>query len=86
MILFTSSISITQLAKYFRSLACKVCTLDEDGTRIKDSHMDKMSLKDFTNMMCEYIANFTFPFLSANAEEEGEKESPKQSGEPSEAT
>ncbi len=84
--LFSSDRSVSQIAKRFRALACKVCTLDDSGSYIKDSHMDKMSLKDFTNMMCEYVANFTYPSLFKDMEDSEGEQSQEKSGEPLEAT
>jgi len=72
-LLFASDRNIDEIAKRFRALACRVCTLDEDGSKLKDSHIDKLSISDFTDMMCEYAANFTYPSLFKDMEDkEGE--------------
>jgi len=56
-------IKLADIAKSFRRLACKTCTIDNSGTLIKDSHFNKLSREDFMGMLCEYVANFTFPSL-----------------------
>ena len=72
-LLYASDRNIDEIAKRFRALACRVCTLDADGTKLKDTHIDKLSIGDFTDMMCEYAANFTYPSLFKDMEDtEGE--------------
>ena len=72
-IIFSASASIkaSDIAKKFKALACKVGTLD-GKEKIKESHLIKLSLKDFTDLTCAYIANFTVPSLLSEEEEEGE--------------
>lgn len=82
-LLFASDRNIDEVAKRFRALANKVCTLDEEGTPLKDALIDKMDIEDFTKMMCEYVANFIYPSLFKDMEEKKEGEnSQKESGEP----
>ena len=59
------------VAQRFKALAVKVSTLDDSGEKMKESHMDKMSLADFLNMMYGYAAHFIIPSL-LNAEEQQE--------------
>ena len=62
LVLHTGTVSIREIARAFRKLACKTGWLDEK-TRIKDSHFDKLSKNDFMDMMCGYASFFTFPSL-----------------------
>ena len=84
--LFASDRNINEVSRKFKALANRVCTIDEDGTPLKDSLMDKMEIEDFITMMCEYVSIFIYPSLF-NAMEDKEGETlQKESGAPSEAT
>ena len=72
--LFASDRNINEVSKRFKALAARVCTLDEADppTPLKESLMDKMEMEDFLNMMCTYVANFTYPSLfNAMEDKEG---------------
>ena len=60
----SDSVRFTHVAAAFRTLACKVGTFDGVTPMLED-HFAKLDMKDFENMICEYIANFTFPSLFA---------------------
>lgn len=74
--LFASDRNIKEVSKRFVALATRdgVCVLDNKGTTIKSSLMDKMELDDFITMMCEYVSNFIYPSLFNAMEAEGAKE------------
>ncbi len=84
--LFASERNIKEINRRFKALANRVCTLDDDGSPLKESLMDKMEMEDFLSMMCEYVANFTYPSLFNATEDKEGKKSAKQNGELSEAT
>ena len=64
-------VSVKKVSKVFRKLAIKTARLDEGGTRLKDSHIDKLLPADFEDMLCGYASFFSLPSL---LNEEGEKE------------
>ena len=66
-IILASKRSPQSVAQKFKALAIKVSTLDDSGTRLRDSHFDKMELADFINMLYGYAAHFIIPSL-LNAE------------------
>ena len=74
--LFASDRNIKEISKRFVALACRdgVCVMDNKGTTVKESLLEKMELEDFVTMMCTYISNFIYPSLFNAMEEEGEKE------------
>lgn len=80
-VLLASNQSAEQVANKFRALAIKVCTLDEDGAKLKQAHMDNMSISDFNGMMSTYIANFIAPFFSNSMEDKEGASSQKEDGE-----
>ena len=86
--LYASDRPIKEISKRFVELASRngVCVLDDKGTTVKASLMEKMEIEDFITLMCTYISVFIYPSLFNAMEEEGDKESQKQSGAPSEAT
>ena len=65
---------VRDLARKFRTLAVKVGTLD-GKIKIKDSHLNKLSIADFDGFMFGCIANFICPSLFSVGEESKAEES-----------
>jgi len=63
LLLAAQDVSLVDTAEAFKSLACKVASLDDSGSMMKKAHFDKMTRNDFIDMLCEYVAVFTFPSL-----------------------
>ena len=70
-ILFASeSVKFSEVANAFKRLAFKICTFD-GKTSLVEGVLNKIDMKDFIELVCGYIANFTFPSLFSS---EGELE------------
>lgn len=73
MFLFSSkSVDFSEVADVASKLFLRVGTYDGQ-TSIKEKFFNSLSIEEFTNMVCEYIANFIFPSLFPK--EAGEKKS-----------
>ena len=55
-------VSVRRVSKVFRKLAVKTGRLD-DNTKLKDSHIEKLSPLDFEDMLCGYASFFSLPSL-----------------------
>lgn len=61
-LLSSKSVKFSELAELCKKLFEKVGTFDGE-VNLKASVMDKLSINDFTKIICEYISNFIFPSL-----------------------
>lgn len=66
-------VSVRKVSRIFKKLAVRTATLDESGTKLKDSHFTKISIPDFEDMLCGYAAFFSLPSLLSSEEGEPEK-------------
>ena len=58
----SKSVKFSDIANCCKKLFLKVGTYDGE-VKLKDTVFSKMSIDDFTSLVCEYIANFIFPSL-----------------------
>lgn len=68
-----TDVSVRKVKQIFIKLAVRTATLDESGTKLKDSHINKMLLADFEDMLCGYASFFSLPSLLNETEGEAEK-------------
>ena len=62
-ILFASEkVKFSEVAKAFKILAFQICTTDGE-TSLVENVLNRIPMGDFIEMVCGYIANFTFPSL-----------------------
>lgn len=61
-LLSSKSVNFSDLASLCRKLFLKVGTFDGE-VKLKGAVLDKMSVDDYTRLICEYIVNFIFPSL-----------------------
>ena len=61
-LLASKEVKFSEVASLFKKLAFRICTVD-GITPLVENVLKKISLEDFTEMVCGYIANFTFPSL-----------------------
>ncbi|MCK5019193.1 MAG: hypothetical protein KAS32_19190 [Candidatus Peribacteraceae bacterium] len=62
LLLASQSVKFTDIADVFKKLAVRIGTVD-GKTPLASGVLSKISIDDFTGMICGYIANFTFPSL-----------------------
>ena len=61
-LLASKNVKFSEIADVFKRLVPHVCVVD--GTHpLSAGVIRKLSISDFTEMLCGYIANFTFPSL-----------------------
>lgn len=68
-----SDVSFRKVSQIFKRLAIRTGTLDESGTKLKESHINKMLPSDFEDMLCGYASFFSLPSLLNETEGEVEK-------------
>lgn len=61
-LLASKDVKFSEVASIFKKLAFRICTVD-GKTLLVESVLKQISLEDFTEVVCGYIANFTFPSL-----------------------
>lgn len=62
MLLTSQRIKFTKIAGEFKKLAPSVCEVAE-GVKLVPNIIKKLSIDDYTNLICSYIANFITPSL-----------------------
>lgn len=65
MLMSSQEIEMGDVARKFKEMAYKVCTLDTQGTRFTETLFKRLLREDFVEMICLYIVNFTYPSLLA---------------------
>lgn len=61
-LLASKDVKFSEVADVFKRLAFQICTVD-GKTPLVENVLNKISMEDFIEMVCGYIANFTFPSL-----------------------